>query len=279
MSPTAGLLMAGSSLLGGLGGLLSSRRPREVMPSLINQQQYQQGIGEQRGALMNAENLMRQQMGQAGNFMGQGAGFLQQFMQQDPAQFNFDPMAAQRAFLGGAPQLQQLASSAMGGPSEDLLRQERDMVMRQVGGAFGGTPRSGAFAASASAGLAQPLLQRQQQMEAARTGLLGQLLGQSQAGLQQGMLAQAQGQFSADQLANQRFLEASQGMLGLGGLAQQGVGTQAGLMQSALGNLAQLQQPVYATPDFVQRPSPFGNFLQGAGQGLGLGAMASSFLS
>jgi hypothetical protein len=276
MSPTA--LMIGSSLLGGIGGLLSNRRPREVMPSLINQQQYQQGIGEQRGAMMNAENLMRQQMAQAGNFMGQGAGFLQQFMQQDPAQFDYDPMAAQRAFLGGAPELQQLATQSMGGPSEDLLRQEREMIMRQVGAGFGGTPRSGAFAASAAQGMAQPLLQRQQQMEATRAGLTGQLLGQSQAGLQQAMLAQAQGRFGADQAANERALQASQGMLGLGGLAQQGVGTQAGLMQSALGNLAQLQQPVYASPDFVQRPSPFGGFFQGATQGLGLGAMASSFL-
>jgi hypothetical protein len=271
-------LTLGLAAAGGVGSWLRQRSQREVLPQLINESQYQQGLQQQRGAMMNAENLMRQQMAQAGNFMGQGAGFLQQYMQQDPAQFALDPMAAQRSFLAGAPELQQLARDTVSDVAPDeFLRQERENIMSQVGSAFGGSPRSGAFMGAASQALATPLLQRGQQQEALRSQLAGQLLGQSQAQSQQAALAQAQGQFTADQLANQRFLEASQGMLGLGGLAQQGVGTQAGLMQSALGNLAQMQQPVYATPDYVQ-DSPLGSFLGGAVQGAGMGALASNAL-
>ena len=269
-------LTLGLAAAGGIGSWLRQRNQRAVMPSLINQEQYHQGLATQQDAMLNAQNLMRQQMAQAGNFMGQGAGFLQQYMEQDPAQFALDPMAAQRTFLAGAPQLQQLARQTVSDTAPDeFLRQERENIMQQVGAAFGGSPRSGAFMGAASQALASPLLARGQQQEALQAQLASQLLGQSQAQAQQAALAQAQGQFTADQLANQRFLEASQGMMGLGGLAQQGAGTQAGLMQAALGNLAQLQQPVYATPDYVQGGSPFGAFLGGAVQGAGMGAMAS----
>lgn len=272
-SLTAGL-MIGGGLLGGLGGLLQ-RRPREVMPSLINSQQYQQGLNMQTGAYDNANNQMAQMMRQANAYGGQGAGFLQSYMNQDPAQFNYDPLAAQRAFLGGAPQLQDLAQSSMGGTNEDLLRQEREMIMQQVGAGFGGSPRSGAYAQSASQALASPLLQRQSQMESNRLGLLGNLFNTSQNQLGQGFLTQAQGGFQADQENRNRFLQALQASQQQQATAMQGAGMFGNLAGGALGNLAQLQQPVYATPDYVTPFSRGANFFQGMMGGVGTGALAA----
>jgi len=218
-------------------------------------------------------------MGESAGYRGQAAGFLQQFMNQDPARYNLDPMAAQRSFLAGAPELQQLARSSVSDYApDDLVRAERDNILEQLGASFGGSPNSGAFVGAASQALATPLLQRAQQQEQLRAQVMSQLLGQSQGLLNQNFLNQAQGNYQSQMDNRGRFLQAMQGATGLGGQAMQGAGIYGNLTGQALGGIAQLTQPVYSTPDYMYQPSMFEQFLnagvQGAQIGLGVNAMS-----
>lgn len=260
--------------IGGLGGgLFGGNNTREVMPQLINPEEYQQALSTAQGAYNSNNEYMQNLMGQASGYRGQGSGFLQAYMNQDPASYNYDPMRAQNAFIAGAPQLQQLARSTVSdGSTDDLLRQERENIMQQVGDSFGGNPMSGAFAQSASQALASPLLQRSQAREQQISNLAGNLMGQSQGLLNQNFQRQADVDFQSQMMDRQRQLEAAQYMASLGGQAQQGAGTYANLAGQGLNMIGQLGQPVYATPDYVSQPSPWQQFMTGASQGTQLGA-------
>lgn len=262
---TAGLIVGGGALLGGAGGLFR-REPRQVMPTLINPQQYQAGLDAMSGAYNENNALMQGLLGQAGGYRGQGSALLQQYLNQTPA--SYDPMAAQRAFLGSVPQFQQVARDTVGDyATSDLLRQERDQIMQQVEGQFGGTPTSGAFAAAASQALANPLLQRAQAREQQISGLAGGLMQNAQGLFNQNFLNEAVMR-REDQ---QRPLTAAEYLRGLAGQATQEAGVYGGLAGQGLAGLAGLTQPVYATPDYVSPRSPFSDFLTGASQGAGAG--------
>lgn len=263
---TMALLLGGSAALGGLGSLFR-KDPKRVMPTLINPQQYQQGLQTASSAYNDNNMMMQGLLGEASALRGQGSGLLQQYLNQNPV--SYDPMAAQRAFLASAPQFQDLARETVGDYStDDLLRQERENIMRQVGDQFGGTPTSGAFAGAASQALATPLLQRAQAREQAISSLAGGLMGQSQGLLNQNFLANAQ--FRRED--QQRPLTAAEYLRSLAGQTTQEAGLYGNLASQGLGGLLSMTQPVYATPDYVSQRSPVSDFMTGAAQGLGMGA-------
>lgn len=262
---TMALIGAG---IGGLGSLLQPQA-KEVMPSLINPEQYQQGLLAANSAYTNNNNLMQSMMGQAGAFQGQGSALLQRYLQQPGAADRYDPMAAQRAFLGGVPQLQNVARETVGDVNtEDLLRQEREMISQQVGDTFGGTVTSGAFGQALGQGMATPLLQRAQAREQTIANLAGSLMGNSQGLLNQNFLQQAM----MGQQDTNRLLQGAQFASGQAGQALQGAGLYGQLAGQGFSGLMGLSQPVYATPDYVQQRNPFGDFLGGAAAGAGLGS-------
>lgn len=261
----------------GLFDRLFGREEKKYQPTLQNEEQYQQGLDTMSGAYNQHNEYMQGLMGEAAGHRGQGAGFLQQYMNQDPARFQLDPMAAQNAFLGGAPELQQLARSSVSDYApDDFLRMERENILSQLGDSFGGNPNSGAFMGAASQAIATPLLQRAQAQEQMRSNLTGQLLGQSQGLLNQNFLQDAQGRYGAQLQDQQRYLNAAQGYSGLGGQALQGAGIHAGLAGQGLSGLASLTQPVYSTPTIHTQPSPWDRFMGVANDVTGLASNIAS---
>jgi len=263
---TMALIMGGTSLLGGLGGL-SKPSTKSVMPTLINPEQYQVGLDAMSGAYNENNALMQGLLGQSGGYRDQGMGFLQQYLQQTPE--TYDPMRAQKAFLGSVPQFQQIARDTVGDYStEDLMRQERDTIMQQVGDQFGGSPMSGAFAGAASQALATPLLQRGQAREQQIGGIASGLMQQSHGLLNQNFFNEA----IMRREDQQRPMTAAEYMLGLAGQSTQEAGVHGNLAGQGLAGLAGLTQPVYATPDYYTPRSPFSDFMTGALQGANAGA-------
>lgn len=278
---TAALIatIGGSALAGGLGSLFR-KDPKKVMPSLINEREYRQGLGAAQNAYNQNNAMMQGLLGQAAGYRGQGASLLNQYLGSQTPEYSYDPQAAQRAFLAGAPQLQQLARDTVSdGSTEDLLRQERERIVQEVGDTFGGTPTSGAFAQALGTGIATPLLQRSQAREQMISNLAGNLLGQSQGLLSQNYLNAAQMRYGEQEARLQQLL---QGLQGTGALGQQALGEagQYGQMaQQGLGLLGQLSQPVYATPDYVAQRSPFSDFMTGAAQGAGVGTNIAGLMN
>lgn len=263
----AGALL-GAGIGGGLGLLKGFEDKTErIMPELINRGEYNLGLGYAQGAY-NDNNLRMQNL--MGRWQGQqntGMGFLSQYMNQPAAEYQYDPMAAQRLFLSQAPELQNLARRTVSDYApDDLIRQEREMIMQQVGDTFGGSPRSGAFAQAASQALATPLLQRAQAQEQLRAQVAGQLLGTSQQNLNQNVLQAAQMGYQQQLADRARLLEGAQYMQGLGGQTLQGAGMYGQLAGQGLGMLGQLTQPVYATPDYRVTPGIGSTFFNTMGQ-------------
>lgn len=258
----------GGGLMGGFSG---SGEAEEIMPSLINADQYGSALNLAQGMYNNNTDLMRQMMGRSGTYSDMASNLLNQYTSSPDVAYNYDPTQANKTFLSMTPQLQNLVRESIPDYSnEDLLRQERDMIMSQVSDTFGGNPNSGAFVGAATQALANPLLQRAQAQQQMQANLLGSLYGQTLGGLQQGYSQQAGGELEAALANRNALLQAMQSYGSLGQLAQSGASMYGQLAGQGMNMMGNLSQPVYATPDHVLNPNPVANAM---GTGSQFGAL------
>lgn len=254
-------------------GKFFSPDTQAVQPSLVNAAQYQKGLDTAYGAY-NANNEQMQALTQTGQGQQQrGIGLIEQYLQRPAAEYQYDPMAAQRLFLSNAPQLQNLARESVSDYApDDLLRQEREMIMQQVGDSFGGNPMSGAFAQSASQALASPLLQRAQAQEQMRANLMGSLYGTSQGNLNQNVLQAAQMGYQQELADRARLMEGAGYMQQAAGQTLGQAGLYGQLAGQSLGTIGQLTNPVYSTPDYRMTPSLWDQIYNRTNQVMTLGS-------
>jgi len=254
---------AGLGLLSGFGG---GDKVEEVSPTLLNPEQYQEGLDTASGTYNDYNALMQGMMAQSSGYGRQGSSLLQQYLMQPDAQYRYDPMEAQREFLRSAPQLQALARDSVGdGDLTEYLREERSNIANQVGDTFGGNRKSGAYMASASQALATPMIERANYLSGLRAQLMGQLMGNSQQMLNQNYLQQAQGDYNQQMDNRNRYLSGVTGYQGLADNAMQGANVYGSMAQTGLSGLLNMSQPIYSTPDYKVTPGA----LSGLSQGLG----------
>lgn len=215
------------------------------MPSQAQEAQFQQVGTPEDVSQVNpfAQNAF--------NFFSQGLGGPGGFAQQAVSQF--DPLAAQNAFIAGAPGLQNIALGATSPLAQSQLalgNQLAGTAVQNVASQFGaqGIPiSSSAFARQAAGAAGQAQAGALANIVQAQTGLAGQLLGGGQ------------------QQLGQQFL------------AQPGFGLQAAGLQGQ--GLSALGRPEFFQPQFVQEQQQgglgdiFGGVASGASAGAGIGSI------
>jgi hypothetical protein len=254
MDPITIALMAAQAIPG-IVGMFKKPYNETQTPTNINPF-TDQVYGQMQSQYGNLNNLWNQSLGAsrtAGQAdFGQSRNLLSQLQN-----VNYDPMAANRAFMSQVPGFQNLVKSSIGdSSSEQELARMRSIAGEEAASRFGGSPTGSAFQQNVIRASMEPGFQYMQNRENLEASMLGNLLNQNMGNLNQNFMNQAQ--FQAGNL-----LSGAQGYAGLGDTMLQselarlsGIGSQLGNTQSILGQMGQanmwspnmINNPNYSTP-------------------------------